>query len=187
MRSRAFAAIVVSAVAVGWVGRSVFSDEPPKPDPEQEAWAKLAEPGEVHQRLQSLVGDWAVHGKFTFQGQTIESDSTSSFRALWGGRFLEQTVRGTMMGAPFEGRGWMGYDNAKKKLVGVWIDNMGTGMAVSEGDEKEPGKLWESTGTMNGPSGPITMHEVLRKVSDNELVMESTFGKDSMRLEYKRK
>jgi hypothetical protein len=28
----------------------------------------------------------------------------------------------------------MGYDNAKKKFVSTWIDNMGTGMMTAEGE-----------------------------------------------------
>ena len=34
----------------------------------------------------------------------------------------------------FKGTGIEGYDNGKKKFVGTWMDNMGTGIMMSEGD-----------------------------------------------------
>ena len=37
------------------------------------------------------------------------------------------------MEQPFHGQGLTGYDNLKKKYVGTWIDNMGTGIMRSEG------------------------------------------------------
>jgi hypothetical protein len=35
---------------------------------------------------------------------------------------------------PFEGISTLGYDNAKKTFFSTWIDNMGTGMMVMEGN-----------------------------------------------------
>jgi hypothetical protein len=40
---------------------------------------------------------------------------------------------GKMMTMDFKGRSTEGYDNAKKKFVSSWIDNMGTGIMASEG------------------------------------------------------
>ena len=60
-----------------------------------------------------------------------------------GGRYCMMDVTGKikMPGADgklqdfeFKGHGMEGYDNAKKKFVGTWIDNMGTGIMMSEGD-----------------------------------------------------
>jgi hypothetical protein len=176
MKSNVLVVGIVAAVAAGWVGRSVFSDDPPKspPMPTPEEWGKLAEKGEAHARLQGLVGEWNVHGKMTMNGSTIESEGTSSIHPILDGRFFEQVVHATMSGAPFEGRSWMGYDNAKKKIVGTWIDSMGTGMESIEGDEKEPGKVWETFGTFSGPGGTVLhTRDVLTKVGPDELRMES--------------
>ena len=52
---------------------------------------------------------------------------------LMGGRYVEHTWKGNMMGMPFEGRGTDGYDNIGKQYVSSWMDNMGTGIMYSTG------------------------------------------------------
>lgn len=61
-------------------------------------------------------------------------------KMILGGRFLQQEVNGEMMGMPMNGIGITGYDNLKKKYVGFWIDNMGTGMYTMEGEMDKEGK-----------------------------------------------
>jgi hypothetical protein len=191
MRTSWIAAVTVTAVAAGWVGRSVFSDDAPTdPMGSPEVWAKLAMPGEPHARLKVFVGDWAVHVKTTMNDKVVESDGTCSFRSILGGRFIAQDVQSTFAGQPFEGHGWLGYDNAKKKLVGAWIDSMGTTMMTMEGDEKEPGKVWETLGTFSGPKGPITMRQVMTLTTPDSMRAEAfNPGSDKamMTLEYTRK
>jgi hypothetical protein len=41
---------------------------------------------------------------------------------------------GKMKNMTFKGMGIEDYDNVKKKFVGTWVDNMGTGIMMSEGD-----------------------------------------------------
>lgn len=138
--------VVTAAVActVGWFGRSVYSDDPPAAPPasppadasadSNAEWVEFARPGEEHARLKQLVGDWAVHGKFTgFDGKLEEGDSVASFTMILGDRYLRQEAVGSFLGTPFEGRGIIGYDKAVKKWVSVWLDTMGTGMMVAEG------------------------------------------------------
>src|SRR5262245_2232521 len=192
MRTRAFVATAVVACTVGWVGRSVFSDEPP-PDPSKmkEAFLKLGLPGEEHARLKTLAGEYTARVVCTgFDGKETVTEGTSSFAAVLGDRFLRQEAHGTFDGKPFEGRGVIGYDNAKKKWVSAWVDTVGTGILCGEGEEKEKGKVWEFKATMEGPMGPMTMRDVLTKVSDKELRYESYMGelpKPMMTITYTRK
>jgi hypothetical protein len=37
------------------------------------------------------------------------------------------------MGMPFEGLGYTGYDNVRRKYVGTWMDSFGTGLMNSIG------------------------------------------------------
>ena len=68
-----------------------------------------------------------------------------------GGRYLEQRFKGDIMGMPFEGIGYTGYDNVKKQYWGTWMDNMSTGMMTSTGTAPPTGRSW----TFNGTSWPI--------------------------------
>ncbi len=60
--------------------------------------------------------------------------SGSTISMILGGRYQQAVHKGSMDGQPFEGISTSGYDNARKKFVNSWIDNMGTGMITLEGD-----------------------------------------------------
>jgi hypothetical protein len=153
---------------------------------------KLAEPVAEHAGLATWVGEWNLKGKFTMGDKVTESDGTSSITSILGGRFIRQEAHGSMDGMPFEGRGVIGYDTFKKKFVGVWIDSMGTGIMSSVGEETEKGKVWTFTGSYDTPMGMMTTRDVMRRVSENELVYQSDMSiggnpSGSMTLTYKRK
>ena len=62
-----------------------------------------------------------------------------------GGRWVESKFTSNMMGQPFEGIGYTGYDNQKKKYMGTWQDNMSTAVMVSEGTMDAAGKVMTQT------------------------------------------
>ncbi len=74
----------------------------------------------------------------------------------------------------FEGHGVTAYDNAKKKFISTWIDNMGTGVMYVEGPYDETTKTISMTGKMMDPStGKETdVRQVLRSPDDKTQVME---------------
>ena len=190
MRMRGFVVTAVAAMAIGWVGRSVFSDDAPKA-PAEDAWAKLGQPGEEHARLKALVGEWKVVGEFAGPGGAVtKTESTSSISMILGDRYLRQEVHGSVQGTPFEGRSLMGFDNGSKKWFNVWADSMGTGLLVSDGVENEKGKRWTFTGSFNGPAGPITSRDVVTITGENEFTWVSYMGgseKPTMTLKATRK
>ncbi|MBI3306841.1 MAG: DUF1579 domain-containing protein [Candidatus Omnitrophica bacterium] len=100
-------------------------------------WKEKTVPGTNHAVLNTLVGNWnyKVRWSMTPTGPVNESSGTSTNRWIMGGRYLEQTYTGTMMGEPFQGLGVTGYDNMKKEYQSMWIDNMSTGMMISEGGQ----------------------------------------------------
>ena len=53
----------------------------------------------------------------------------------------------------FKGHGMEGYDNVKKKFVGTWMDNMGTGIMMSEGDYDPATKTFTYTSEMEPMPG----------------------------------
>src|SRR5262245_30923417 len=138
---RALVMTATAALAVGWFGGRVWSEDPPKDPGAEEAakWEKLGTPGEQHARLKYFVGTWDVKGT----GAMGESTGTATMALIFGGRFLALEIKGEGGGKSFEGRGLLGYDNGKKRWTSVWADNMGTGIALGDGEEKEKGKVWE--------------------------------------------
>ena len=119
-----------------------------------EAWAKYATPGEGHRSLAGMVGTWdAEVTSWMTPGQPpVTSKGTSENRMVLGGRWVESKFTSEMMGQPFEGLGYTGYDNYKKKYVGTWADNMSTAVMVSEGTFDAAGKVMTSWSTMDDPT-----------------------------------
>jgi hypothetical protein len=179
MKVRGVVLTAVATCAIGWFGRSVFSEDAPggAPKIDQEAMMKLAQPGEEHARLaKAFVGDWNSHIKFTMQGQEMESDSTSSITSFMGGRFLMNEVKGSTPMGPFEGRGILGYNNGTKQFVTFWIDSMGTGTMNGTGVENEKGKSWTFTSSYDAGPFKMTSKETWKVVSDDEFTISMDMG-----------
>jgi hypothetical protein len=92
------------------------------------------------------------------------------------GRFSTLDVTGKMeMPGPdgkkkemtFVGHGIDGYDNVKKKFVGSWIDNMGTGIMFSEGTYDSTTKTFTYTSEYEGIPGMKQKIREVIKVTDN--------------------
>ena len=129
----------------------VLGQAEPKPDPMMEAMAKAATPGAEHKALDPFVGSWTTKVTFWMApgAPPAVMEGTSESRWVMGGRYIEEHFNGTFFGAPFEGRGYTGYDNVKKQYWSTWIDNMSTGIMTSTG--KRDGKAWTFQGTMADP------------------------------------
>ena len=115
----------------------------------QDAWMKFATPSEGHRKLEGMAGTWDAEVTTWMGPQPEKAKGVAENRLVLGGRFLEQRFKGEMMGQPFEGLGYTGYDNHKKKYVGTWMDNMSTAVMVSEGTYDASGKVMTSTATMD--------------------------------------
>ena len=105
---------------------------------------EMAKPGENHKHLQELVGTWSYAVKWWMSPDSppSEASGTTVTRSVMDGRYLvsDHTGKMQMPGAggsltemEFKGMAIEGYDNAKKKFVASWIDNMGTGIMNLEG------------------------------------------------------
>jgi uncharacterized protein DUF1579 len=118
-----------------------------------DAWARYAMPGEGHRSLAGMVGTWdAEVTSWMDPGQPpAKSKGVSENRMVLGGRWVESRFSSEMMGQPFEGIGYTGYDNYKRKYIGTWTDTMTTGVMTSEGTMDAAGKVMTSTSTMDNP------------------------------------
>ncbi len=122
-------------------------------DPHMKAWTAYMTPGNEHMQLAKAVGDWKGSTKMWMdEGQEpMVMDSRVQCEMALGGRYLTARYTGQMMGMPFEGISTMGYDNAAKKYVSSWVDNMGTGLMYMEGRWRDDVKGIEIKGMAVDP------------------------------------
>ena len=162
-----------------------------------EAWAKFATPGEGHKALAGMVGTWdAEVTSWMEPGQPpTKSRGTSENRMVLGGRWVESKFTSEMMGQPFEGLGYTGYDNYKKKYVGTWQDNMSTAVMLSEGTFDAAGKVMTSTSTMDDVmTGKKAAIKMITTIVDPDHHLFEMWGPDpsgkvvkQMQIDYRRR
>jgi Protein of unknown function (DUF1579) len=118
-----------------------------KLDPKTEELMKKAEaacaPGVAHKALEPLVGDWIAEVKMWMTPEAPPTVSKGTAKSTWTlkDRFVQQEFSGEFMGKPFRGISFTGYDNVREKYRSVWIDDVSTTMATSEGDADAGGKV----------------------------------------------
>ena len=143
---------------------------------EQKAWMDYMTPGPMHEMMAASVGEWKSKNTFWMDpaGEPMVSEGTVNFEMILGGRYLKSTHSGMVMGMPFTGMNLQAYDNATKEFIAVWIDNLGTGMSVSNGTYDEASNTINSTGTMIDPmSGKdVEYRQSIQFLNDNHQVME---------------
>jgi len=102
-----------------------------------DAWKSAGAPNAHHQKLAQLKGDWnfTTQWRAAADAKAYESRGTSTFTVLYGGRYVEQRMTGSVLGNSYEGRGMLGYDNRKNLFVSSWIDNHQTSIINAEGAE----------------------------------------------------
>lgn len=168
----------------------------PEAAAEMEAWMKAATPGEHHAHLNYFVGTWNVTVRSYMGGpEPMTSSGSSTVEWIMDGRFIKDNFKGDFMGSPFQGMGITGYDNLLGHYVGVWMDNMGTGLMTSKGKYDAATKTFtfkaEYADAMN--NGKMKkLKEVMKIVSDSEYVFtmydvsEDGEPKKEMEITYKR-
>jgi hypothetical protein len=135
-------------------------------------YAELATPGAPHKLLARMAGSWRMKGSCRMEpgGDLIDHTGGSEQRMVLGGRFLQQDFTGEMMGTPFTGIGFTGYDNHTGKYVSTWLDSFGTGIYHFEGTGSADGRTITQTCGYDDPvRGPLTWRNVTRIVDDNTL------------------
>ena len=155
------------------------TEKAPEPVPGPEEMAALmeeyAQPAPEALKLEPLVGSWSSKTEFWMvPGQPpVVSTGTGETSWILGGRFLEQRFNGDMMGMPFEGRGWVGWDRVRETYVSQWVDNFGTWMMdPAEGRASKDGTRITFVRKGDSPMGPLVMKEVYRFTAPGEYVLD---------------
>lgn len=108
-----------------------------------------AQPDKMHAWLQSHVGVWDA--KLDMMG--AESKGTWEIKAGPGGMWIVSEFKADMMGMPFHGMEFMGYDPAKGQFTSLWIDSMSTVSSRLDGKYDEAKKTMTLTGKVPGMDG----------------------------------
>ena len=130
----------------------------PSPDQMKEMmqkWQEAMTPAEHHKHLGFLVGSWNVESKVWMNGPDAPPEITkgsSTMKPILGGRFIQQDMKGSMMGKPMNGVGMMGYDNFKQAYVGFWVDNTSTAIFTMEGTANADYTVFTLDGKMDEPT-----------------------------------
>lgn len=170
---------------------------PPEMQAMMQAWQKAATPGPQHQQLtDQFVGDWTTKTTMWMDPSAPPMTETgkASTTAVLGGRQVRSDFSSTMMGQPYQGIGYTGYDNVTGHYTSTWADNMSTGTMLANGDYDPAKKTYTYESEMPDPTAggamvPIRMD--LRIVDADHHVFdmyESRGGKDvkTMMIEYAR-
>ena len=134
---------------------------------------------ENHKLLAEMVGNWNYTVKMWMDPSAPPSESkgTATRRAEMGGRYFVMDASGKfampgpdgkMQPFDFKGRATEGYDNAKRKFVSSWIDNMATGIMISEGTYDPATKTFTFHATHEMAPGVQTKVRETIKVTDKD-------------------
>jgi hypothetical protein len=153
-------AVLVAACGVAAVAPAVLAGDEDQAAM-MAAYMEKMQPGPAHAMLAQLVGDWAytiTSYENPEQPMTMTGESTK--KMVMGGRYLEETTSGEMMGMPFEGVAITGFDNTSGEFQSIWFDNMSTGMMMAEGPFAEGAPMvmmGEYTNPMTGDTQNVKM------------------------------
>ncbi len=162
------------------VTSQVVSQDKPEMSEKEKEMSRVASPGEHHQHLEVLAGEWT----YTLEWRDYEAGEahtdTGTVESMWvlGGRFLLQHVMGDNPmpdGNVFEGHGCIGYDNFRQEYTGAWIDNMNTSISTKRGSVDATGKTFTFWGThddiMTGERDK-PVREIMKIVDHNTHIVE---------------
>jgi hypothetical protein len=140
-----------------------------------DAMMKAATPGDAHKKLSSIVGTWDAKVTMWMDPAAPPTVSSGTSKNKWvlGGRWIQQNFSGTMMGRPFSGIGYTGYDNIKKQYVATWMDDMSTQMMVSSGNASDD-KTYEFSAVVDDPvtGKPAPLKEKMTYVDNDHHLFE---------------
>lgn len=181
MKARQLAAVLVVA-ALGWPLAVEAQEEDARTAAAMEAHRTAGRPGEHHEVLGRMVGEWEVVVRmYDEPGAEPETTrGTSVTRWVMDGRFVEEELETDFMGAPFHGRGLTGYNNVTGAYEATWIDNVSTRIGRYEGTMDDEGRLVFFSEVVSPVTGErVESRAVAEFLSDDEMVFRSYEDRES--------
>jgi hypothetical protein len=157
-------------------GVSAQDSKAPEMTPEQkammEAYEAAGKVGPQHEQLKYFEGNWDAKVTMWMDPAAPPevTDAQVSFKPMFGGRFQYMTHKGVWQGEAFEGIGYAGFDNVRKKFLSTWTDSMSTGFFVMYGDYDAANKTYTYKGDMPDPlkGGAMIPIREVTKLGDND-------------------
>lgn len=141
-------------------------------------WMKIAAPGPSHDLLKKMEGEWTVASKSWMAPDQPPMDSPpglSKNELVFKGRYLRTEHSGEIMGMPFHGLGYLGFDNFRQQYWMTWFDDMGTALLAAYGtispDGTELTLLGKSDDPMSGEKDKDTKY-YYKFVDDKTMIFE---------------
>jgi Protein of unknown function (DUF1579) len=153
-------------------------------DAEMAKMMELSKLNDNHKLLGDMVGTWSYTVKMWMDpnSKPTESTGTAVRKAVMEGRFVTGDYSGKfkmpgadgkIMDMNFKGMSLDGYDNVKQKFVSAWVDNMGTGVMLSDGTYDASTKTFTYTGEYEAmPGMKSKVREVIKITDKNHHSME---------------
>ena len=152
----------------------------------------MPQPGPEHEMLKKDVGTWdATVETFMAPGAPAAVSKGTETVTMMGGFWQLSEFKSEMMGQPFEGRGATGYDPAKKKYVGTWVDTMTPGYYTTEATYDAATKTMAAVMEGPDPTGAVSKTKATTQWKDADTRVFTMYGPDAksvmMRITYKRR
>jgi hypothetical protein len=97
-----------------------------------------------------------------------KSKAVATYKSICSGMWLASDFEGELLGTKFQGHGLDGYDQHKKKYVGVWFDSMSSAPLHFEGDHDPKTKKTTMTGESIGPDGKPQKFKNVTEIKDKD-------------------
>ncbi len=140
-------------------GQPLASAQPAQDQPEMEmsaemeAMAKAGAPGEHHQYLNRMIGDWEGTFRMWMKpgAPTMEMPGTVTREWVLDGRYIREIVDSEGEWGKFRGLGYMGFNNVDGQYEFIWMENMSTAIMFSTGSYDPDSKVLTIRGSHRDP------------------------------------
>jgi hypothetical protein len=159
--------ICLVALAAMALPMCVRAEDKPDPQDMMKAYMEKAKPGPAHEKLASMAGTWNFTvTSYDDPANPMTSTGTCTSAMVMDGRYLQDMTTGNMMGMPFNGTGYTGFNNATKQYEATWIDNMSTGIMMGTGKETDPSTITMNWSYADPVTGKMTKVKTVTKITD---------------------
>lgn len=149
---------------------------------ETDPWTKYMMPGDIHKKLEQYIGNFEMEITMNMaEGvEPVIIKVYSVHKMILGGRFLEMTQSGDMMGMPYQSITTVGYNNSDKNYSLTTITNMGTGTLYLSGLQETGTQTVQLKGKLGNPINgqTIEIRQAVHFIDADNMLIEN-FDKES--------